>query len=100
MTADTVTAEQAADRKHRKRRMEVGLVKTARRSPQTLRVEVEYLARHRKYGKIIRRSTVLHVHDPKEEADVGDRVMVMECRPISKTKTWRLVRILERAPKD
>lgn len=101
MTADsTATAQPTADRKHKKRRIEHGVVKTARRNRQTLRVEVQYQTRHPKYGKIIRRSTVLHVHDPKEEADIGDRVVVMECRPISKTKTWRLVRIVERAPRD
>jgi small subunit ribosomal protein S17 len=65
---------------------------------KTIRVEVAYSMRHPKYGKYLRRRTVLHAHDEKNEARRGDTVEVMECRPISKTKTWRLVRIVQRAP--
>jgi len=52
------------------------------------------LARHAKYNKYVKRQTVLHVHDEKNESRNGDQVEVMSCRPISKSKTWRLVRIV------
>jgi small subunit ribosomal protein S17 len=52
------------------------------------------LVRHPKYGKLLRRKTVLHAHDEKNEAKVGDRVEIVECRPISKTKSWRLSRLI------
>ena len=55
-------------------------------------------ARHAKYGKYLKRRTVLHAHDEKNEAKEGDTVEVAECRPLSKTKHHRLVRIVERAP--
>lgn len=66
---------------------------------KTITVKVEYLVRHAKYGKYLRRRTVLHVHDRKNEAVVGDMVEIGECRPISKTKHWRLLRVLSRGEK-
>ena len=50
---------------------------------------------HPKYSKIMRRSVKLHAHDEREQANIGDTVRVVECRPLSKTKRWRLVEILE-----
>jgi len=79
-----------------------GAIGQARR-PRATRigiVTIEYLMRHPKYGKYLRRRTVLHAHDEKNECRLGDKVEVMECRPISKTKHWRLVRIVERAPQQ
>ena len=61
---------------------------------KTRKVVFEYLARHAKYNKYVKRQTVLHVHDEKNESRTGDHVEVMSCRPISKSKTWRLVRIV------
>jgi small subunit ribosomal protein S17 len=92
------TATQSKARKPR--RSVVGVVTSAHKTPKTLRVEVEYRVRHRQYHKYIRRRTVLHAHDEKSEAGQGDRVQLMECRPVSKTKTWRLVKVLEAAPQD
>lgn len=74
------------------------MVTSAHKTPKTLRVEVQYQTRHPVYGKYLGRTRKLHVHDEKGEAKLGDRVQVMECRPISKTKTWRLVRVLEAGP--
>jgi len=74
-------------------------VVTSDRRDKTIRVTVSYTVKHSKYGKYIRRRTVLHAHDERNEAAVGDKVEIMLCRPISKTKSWRLVRILERAPR-
>lgn len=61
---------------------------------KTRKVEVSYLARAPKYGKFVRRRSILHVHDPEETAHLGDRVEIARCRPISKTKSWRLVRVV------
>lgn len=91
--------EGTEEKKQRKaRRVLQGIVTSAHKTPKTLRVEVQYLVRHPIYGKYMRRRTRVHVHDEKGEAKLGDRVQVMECRPISKTKTWRLTKIIESAP--
>ncbi|MEN8126904.1 MAG: 30S ribosomal protein S17 [Planctomycetota bacterium] len=59
--------------------------------------QVDYKVKHPRYGKYIRRRTKLGVHDPSNQAGVGDKVEISECRPISKSKSWRLVKILEKA---
>ncbi len=64
---------------------------------KTVTVLVERLVQHPLYGKYIKRSTRLHAHDENNECNEGDLVMVEQCRPLSKTKSWRLVRVLERA---
>ncbi len=64
----------------------------------TIKVVVEYQQRHPKYGKYLRRRTVLHAHDEKNVAKEGDTVEIAECRPLSKTKHHRLLRIVQRAP--
>ena len=64
---------------------------------KTITVEIKRLVKHPRYGKYIFRSTHLHAHDEKNEAKKGDRVEVVETRPISKQKRWRLVKIIERA---
>ena len=63
---------------------------------KTIRVRFDFLVRHDKYGKYLRRSTTLATHDEKNEARKGDLVEVVACRRLSKTKCWRLLRILER----
>jgi small subunit ribosomal protein S17 len=63
---------------------------------KTRRVVVSYLAKHPKYGKYLRKRTVLHVHDEREESHVGDIVEVAPCRRRSRTKTWTLVRVVEK----
>lgn len=80
----------------RKLRNRVIGVVTSDKVSKTRKVTCEYLARHPKYNKYIKRQTVLHVHDEKNESRSGDHVEVMSCRPISKSKTWRLVRIVTR----
>jgi small subunit ribosomal protein S17 len=66
---------------------------------KTITVKIDYFLRHPKYGKQIRRTTNMQVHDEGNQAAKGDTVEVMQCRPISKTKCWRLIRIVERAPR-
>src|SRR5882672_3621818 len=65
---------------------------------KTIKVVVNYQMRHEKYGKYLKRRTVLHAHDEKNEAKEGDRVEIAECRPLSRTKHHRLLRIVEKAP--
>jgi small subunit ribosomal protein S17 len=65
---------------------------------KTIKVVVNYQTKHPKYGKFLKRRTVLHAHDEKNDAKLGDTVEIAECRPLSKTKHHRLVRIVERAP--
>lgn len=76
----------------------VGVVSSDVRD-KTVTVLVEFSTKHSKYGKYMRRRTKYQVHDEKNEAAIGDRVEIAECRPLSKTKNWRLVRILDRAPR-
>lgn len=97
--ANNQSAVAPAPRPHARRPTRVGVVTSAARQ-KTIRVTVAYLVRHAKYGKYIRRRTVLHAHDEKGECRRGDVVEIMQCRPISKTKRWRLVRIVRRAPRE
>ncbi len=63
---------------------------------KTRRVEIDRLVKHPKYGKIIRRRTVCHVHDENNESAMGDMVEIVECRPLSRLKRWKLVRVVEK----
>jgi small subunit ribosomal protein S17 len=93
-------APQTAPAKRQPRRIVTGRVTVANKTPKTIKVSVEYQTRHSKYGKTLRRLTKYTAHDEKGEAHAGDTVELMECRPISKTKVWRLVRVLRAAPQD
>ncbi len=64
---------------------------------KTIVVAIEDNVKHPTYGKIIKRTSKIHAHDENGECRIGDKVEVMETRPLSKTKRWRLVRIIERA---
>jgi small subunit ribosomal protein S17 len=72
----------------------IGVVSSDKRS-KTRTVVVEYQVRHPKYGKYLKRSSKYHVHDEANTSKAGDRVEIAHCRPISKTKSWRLVRVVE-----
>ena len=89
-----MTAETTNERSQRKVRE--GIV-SSDKMDCTLVVYVHDRVRHPKYGKTVQRTKKLYVHDEKNEAKLGDRVRVVETRPLSKTKRWRLVEILERA---
>ena len=67
------------------------------KADKTIIVRVDVTRRHRRYGKILRTSTKLHAHDERNDAGTGDTVRVVECRPMSRTKRWRLLDVLERA---
>ncbi len=64
---------------------------------KSITVLVERKVAHPIYGKYVKRSTKLHAHDEQNECNMGDTVSIQECRPISKSKSWRLVKVLERA---
>lgn len=67
------------------------------RASKTIVVRIDVARRHRSYGKVVRTSTTLHAHDEREDAHIGDIVVVRESRPLSRTKRWRLVEVVERA---
>ena len=75
----------------------VGVV-ASDKGDKTIKVVVNYQTKHAKYGKYLKRRTVLHAHDEKNEAREGDTVQIAECRPLSRTKHHRLLRIVEKAP--
>ncbi|MBX6313433.1 MAG: 30S ribosomal protein S17 [Isosphaeraceae bacterium] len=77
----------------RRRKTEIGVV-TSDKMNKTRRVEIERLVPHPKYGKFIRRRTICYAHDERNETHVGDLVEIMETRPLSKLKRWRVVRIV------
>ena len=79
------------------RRVEVGVV-TRDKMDKTRRVEIPRLVKHPKYGKYVRRRTVCYAHDENNESRNGDTVEIMETRPLSKLKHWRLVRVVIKAP--
>lgn len=77
------------------KRVETGVV-TSDKTPKTRRVEIPRLVKHPRYGKYVRRKTVCHVHDENNESHAGDVVEIIESRPMSRTKRWALVRVVEK----
>lgn len=86
-----------AESERGKRRVEIGVV-TSDKMNKTRRVELPRLVKHARYGKYIRRRTICHVHDENNESRTGDTVEIMETRPLSKTKAWRLLRVVTKGP--
>jgi small subunit ribosomal protein S17 len=84
-----------AEHERGKRRVETGVV-TSDKMNKTRRVEIPRLVKHARYGKYIRRRTICHVHDEKNESHMGDTVEIMESRPLSKTKYWGLIRVVSK----
>ncbi|RMF43693.1 MAG: 30S ribosomal protein S17 [Planctomycetota bacterium] len=77
-------------------RVLIGVV-TSDRADKTRRVEIKRLVQHPKYKKYIKRRTICHVHDEGNESALGDTVEIQECRPLSRTKRWKLVRVVEKS---
>lgn len=92
-----MTASETPNNQRRLSRVKVGVVVSDKRS-KTRTVAVDYQLMHPKYGKYLRRQAKFHVHDPENLSKAGDRVEIAPCRPISKTKAWRLVRVIHSAP--
>lgn len=82
------------ERKTRKSR--VGLV-TSNKMDKTITVAVERKVKHPIYGKFLKKTTKFHAHDETNQCGIGDTVRIMETRPLSKTKCWRLVEVIEKA---
>src|SRR5947209_4793700 len=91
--ASPTTPDQAASRK----RVLVGIV-TADKTAKTRRVEVQRREQHPQYGKFVKKRTVCYAHDENNESHLGDTVEIVESRPLSKLKRWRLVRVVTKAP--
>ncbi len=70
---------------------------TSRSGDKSIKVTVPFKVPHPRYQKVINRKTVVHVHDEKNETHLGDKVEIMETRPISRLKRWRVINVLERA---
>jgi small subunit ribosomal protein S17 len=87
----TATPGQRAQRKTL-----IGFV-TSRSGDKSVKVTVAYKTPHPRYHKVVNRQTILHAHDEKNEAKVGDKVGIMETRPLSRLKRWRIVNVIERA---
>ena len=88
------TTNTTARTSHRKVRE--GLV-VSDKMQKTVVVEVEDRVKHALYGKVMRRTTKLKAHDESDQVGIGDRVLIMETRPLSATKRWRVVEVLEKA---
>src|SRR5215207_1138290 len=91
--AEPVEAEPKASGRAKVR---LGIV-VSDKADKTITVRVDMARQHRRYGKIVRTSSTLHAHDESNDAHTGDTVRVVESRPLSRTKRWRLVEVLERA---
>src|SRR5271163_951028 len=85
------------EEKRGKRRVEIGVV-TRDKMNKTRRVEIPRLEKHPRYGKYIKRRTICYVHDETNESHTGDTVEIMETRPLSRLKHFRLVRVVNKAP--
>ena len=77
------------------RKTKIGVV-TSNRMEKTVTVEIEIKVKHPIYGKFVKKTTKFHAHDDKNECSIGDVVRIMETRPLSKTKRWRLVEVVEK----
>jgi small subunit ribosomal protein S17 len=77
------------------RKTRIGVV-TSNKMTKTITVAVERKIKHPIYGKFLKKTTRFHAHDEKNECSIGDTVKIMETRPLSKTKRWRLIEVLEK----
>ncbi len=92
----SATPPEAREHEVRAQKTRQGVV-VSDRADKTITVRIDVSRRHRRYEKIVRTSNTLHAHDEANDAHVGDTVIVRECRPLSRTKRWRLIEVIERA---
>ena len=90
------TTPDTQDQSRRRRKTRIGIVSSDKMT-KTITVTVERKVKHPIYGKFLKKTTKFHAHDEQNTAGVGDIVRIMETRPLSKTKRWRLVEIIEKA---
>jgi small subunit ribosomal protein S17 len=96
MSPEDVTAVTGQDADRARRKVREGLV-VSDKMDKTVVVSVEDHVKHALYGKVMRRSSKLKAHDEQNDCGIGDRVLIMETRPLSATKRWRVVQIVEKA---
>ena len=96
VVGDGVEEQHAPEHGPGKPKVRQGVV-VSDKADKTIVVRVDVARRHKRYHKILRSSVTLHVHDERNDAHAGDTVRVQECRPMSRTKRWRLLDVLERA---
>jgi small subunit ribosomal protein S17 len=94
--AETTTETAAEPGQRNARKVRVGLV-VSDKMDKTITVAIERQVKHPIYGKFVKKTTKLHAHDETNDAHAGDTVRIQETRPLSKTKRWRLVEVVERA---
>ena len=87
--------DQNASEERNMRKTRIGVV-TSNKMAKTITVAVERKVKHPIYGKFVKKTTRFHAHDEKNECSIGDVVRIMETRPLSKTKRWRLVEVIEK----
>ena len=87
--------DQNASEERNLRKTRIGVV-TSNKMAKTITVAVERKVKHPIYGKFVKKTTKFHAHDEKSECSIGDTVKIMETRPLSKTKRWRLVEVVEK----
>ena len=91
-----VATPAATDRPKSRKQQKVGRV-VSNKNDKTVVVAVDYLRRHRLYKKMLRRTSKFHAHDEHNECNIGDIVRIIESRPLSKLKHWRVMEIIQRA---
>ncbi|MFT5530633.1 MAG: small subunit ribosomal protein S17 [Candidatus Poriferisodalaceae bacterium] len=96
MAAEEATTNEAETQDRSSRKVREGLVVSVKMD-KTIVIAIVERVRHRRYGKTVQQTTKLYVHDENNDANLGDRVRVMETRPLSKSKRFRLVEVVERA---
>ncbi|HCZ08251.1 MAG TPA: 30S ribosomal protein S17 [Flavobacteriales bacterium] len=95
MTAEQTATEQSTEKRNL-RKVRQGIV-TSNKMQKTITVTVEYKEKHPQYSKFVKRTTKFTAHDEQDTCGIGDTVRIMETRPLSKNKRWRLVEVIERA---
>lgn len=95
MAENIEVAQEKEALKRNLRKVRVGVV-SSNKMDKTITVKVERKVKHPIYGKFVKKTTSFHAHDEKNECSIGDIVRIMESRPLSKTKRWRLVDIVEK----
>lgn len=94
--APSATPQAPIERPRGERKVRQGVVVSSK-ADKTITVRIDLVRAHRVYGKVVRNSGTLHAHDERNQANEGDVVRVVECRPLSRTKRWRLLEVLEKA---
>lgn len=96
MSPKAVKTEQSQD-SERGRRFEIVGEVVSNKMQKTISVMVWRSLMHKKYGKVVKRTSVFKAHDENNEAKIGDKVLIVQSRPLSKTKRWKLVKVVEKA---